>query len=274
MPVIAEDISPCVSVESVQGSDIFVRFENGQQRKVNVANGRTICEIDLVKGDHAELMTGFGNKRDMIRIRPFRKPRKFDGKITYTDNVKFALIDDKIVIYDTYAIESLKIGDGVNGLFIDGDYHHKNDYYVKRAIEIQSKVRSKFNRLSSSDFMRFKNAVPYQDVQYDIPCGLYENITSNNVPAIMEILDNYLPRQELAMANIGERFHALVNIKGLHDADPGSILLIIIFFIWISQLYLEEIELKRTFEFYKTDDCKLTKEKKKFSIFSNMIEGK
>lgn len=222
MPVVAEDISPCVSVASVQGSDIFVRFENGHERKVNVANGRTISEIDLVKGDHAELITGFGNNRDIKRIRPFHKPRKFDGKITYTDNVKFAVVDDKIVIYDIYAIESLKIGDKVNGLFIQGDYHNKNDYYVKRAIEIQPKERSRFNQLKSHDFMRFKNAIPYQDPQYDIPCGLYEMITSNNVIAIMTTLDNYLPRQELTMANIGERFHTLVNIKGVHDADHSS----------------------------------------------------
>lgn len=207
MPGIVEEISDCVSVERVKGSNIFVRFENGHQLTVDVARGRTISEIDLVKGDHAELITAVGNKHDIQKIQPFDTPRQFDGQITYSDHKQFAVIDDKIVIYDKCAIKSFKIGERVHGLFVQGDYHHDNHLFVKRAIQIQSKKAMS----PSSHGMRFKNAVPYLDMQYDIPCELYETITSNNVRAIMGILDEYVPRQELTMANIAENFHTLVS---------------------------------------------------------------
>lgn len=215
MPGIVEEVSECVSVISVIGTDISVRFENGHQLKLSVAKrGGTICEIDFMKGDRAELITAVGNSHDIRRIKPFDIPRQFDGQITYTDNVQFALIDDKIVIYDKYAIESLEIGEKVTGFFILGDYHRKNDYYMKRAIEIESKK----SICLSTHGMRFKNAVPYMEIQYEVPFGLYETITSNNVGAIMKILNEYLPKQELTMENIADNFHTLVNIKRFRDS--------------------------------------------------------
>lgn len=270
MPGIISETSKCVIVESVRGSDIFVRFDDGYKLKVSVGNGRIICETNFVKGDRAELITATGNIRDVKSIRPFEKPRRFDGQITYSDYKRFALVDDKIVIYDTYAVESLKIGERVNGIFIEGDYHHGNDYYMKRAIDIQGK---KSVMRPSSHSVRIRNVVPHPIEQYDVPCELYKTIKSKNVVAIIETLNELLPREELTMENISKVFHALVNIKSFRDADCGLNLIIITVFYFISQLYLDEIELKRTFEMYKIKECPIVKEKKKFSIFCDDIEG-
>lgn len=229
MPGIIEGISSCVSVEYAKGSEIIVRFENGHQLKVSVANGGgTICEIDLVKGDHVKLTTAVGNIHDIERIQPFDEPCRFDGQITYTDHAQFALIDNKIVIYDKYAIQSFEMGEKVTGLFIQGDYHRKNDYYVKRAIEIESKK----SICPSLHGMRFKNTGPSLEIKYNIPYELYQTINSKNVGAIVKILNEYLPKQELTMENIGDIFHTLVNIKRFCDTDYNlNLIKKIVFFI-------------------------------------------
>lgn len=211
----------CAHVSGVDGPFMLVNCKELNIRSIDLQKDQVICHTNLEKGDRIRIKTASDNPKKILRIEPWSKPRTINGKITRLER-SFALVDDRIIILSN--LKNRIVDESVICTVIDGDYHKNGIHYTKRTIGVKS-------HFSSTPLKaQFKRAMPcghgYMDAHYNIPDDLYEIITSKDSDKIIMTLNQILPNVPLTFENYESKMHSL--------------------------LYVEEIEMKRTFASYNS----------------------
>lgn len=232
-------------------------------------------DFDMWEGDRVKIYVRCTEPPKVYRIEPQELLQKHVGKIT-TLTKSFGIIDEDKLFYVSKEIDKfeLKQGDEVKCLLIDGHYEVGRDVYETRCTSIEKYNEEDIKRLllneslnstkdtnepngvsDDSDAENDKDKDPQiifkglqeqepKDKWYDLPYGLFETLQGKNASSIKKVLDVLVPH-ELTYKTYKDSFHALI--------------------------YLEEVEMKKSFEKYKTEEIWIQPENKRFSILCDKI---
>lgn len=231
------------------------------------------CDFQPHRGDRVKLFIITSKPPQVSRIHPWEALRTQTGKITYLTK-SFGVVDEEIVFFQMDKIDwEAKKDDEVECIVIEGEYNVGKTKYEMRCESIkkcastdidptiffeegalkaqQNLVQLDLDNVDSDEndnepqmqFEAYQKKEPNKEF-YDLPYGLYDSLTSKNVHQIKKQLDELVP-SELNYNTYKRHFHALI--------------------------YLEEIEMKISFEKYKSREVWIEPEKKRFSIQCSKI---
>lgn len=218
-------------------------------------------------GDNIKVLVSHSTPAVVMRIEPIEELQKHVGKITHMTQSFYIIDVDYIYFIDEENPSTIEfnVDDEVECLIIDGNYEvGKKSKYTRRCESI-NKVKNEVDDLlqggtteeenqaeivdtedESDDehvFEALRNPPPVQET-YDMPYGLYETLTSKNTKRINRLLKSFVPR-ELNYNTYKKRHHAHV--------------------------WLDEVEMRASFEKYKSREISINPEKNRFTILCSKI---
>lgn len=237
------------------------------------------CDFKPYKGDRVKLYIMHADPPKVYKIDPWEPLTAYTGKITLITK-SYGTVDDDNIFYidEQRPLEwDAKINDEVKCMIIEGEYTIGKSKYETRCesikkVEVNDEekrdVELWFNESMEANgsgavenenvdsdteedrhvaFDHLKRLEPNKEF-YDLPADLVTILMTKNAGKIMRKLDNYIPA-ELSYNTYKKRFHALI--------------------------YLEEVEMKASFEKYKSREVWIDPEKigkkKRFSIMCSKI---
>lgn len=220
-----------------------------------------VCEFNPYEGDEVKLFVTHENPPEVCRIEPWTERSLHKGTITYVTKY-FGYVNDNYIFFFDEKIGDWepKKDDEVECMLISGQYKNGRDKFTMRCETINlhkegiedwfnpkpnppvESVVSEYNERN----MQFEG-IHYNDPmtqQYLIPPDLLECLTSKKAHDIKKKLDEFIPA-ELTYKGYTKRLHALI--------------------------YLDEIEMKVSFDKYKSREVNIEPERKSFSISCSKI---
>lgn len=255
-------------IDKVDGTKLLTLSNSDIYTDKEVDISELDCDFQPYRGDEVRLRI---TKIDMrvSCIEPCEKLRVETGKITYLTR-SFGVVDKEVIFFQMDDWKP-KIDDEVEYTIIDGDYNVGKSQYKMRCESIKKRIINdpsiyfeegalaaqrdlmtvQLQNVDSDDddngsemrFEAFKKKEPFKEY-YDLPYGLYDVLTSKDSRQIKKMLDEFIPK-ELSYKTYKRRLHALI--------------------------YLEEIEMKASFEKYKSREIWIEPEKTRFSISCSKI---
>lgn len=259
-------------VEKRDGPKVLTStVENDFYRDTEIDLRDVEYDFDMMAGDRINVYIECTDPPKVYCIEPLQPLEKHMGRITNLTR-SFGVVDDEYVFFMQKKIDKWhpKLGDHVQCMLIEGEYRVGRNNFQLRCESIQ-KVdqneadQSLFNNTNDSmnhavdeiadsenedandPQMRLRcteDSEP-KNMWYDMPFGLFEVIQSKKAPQIKKMLNSFVPKK-LAYSTYRSWFHALI--------------------------YLEEVEMKASFERYKSDKIWITQENNRHAIICTRIK--
>lgn len=238
--------SCCVIILEINGSKIVLDNPDAAVKEFDINELKKQVDWSILqKGDNLRLYLSPDDQSRVEYMEPWCEPNKFEGEVIDLLNhlcVTQCNNDDQILVENSDM--NFKSGDRIHGMYVIGNYYVGDKLYERRAISAKLLLEKR----TSGNRMQFKNAIHCGDSHYDLPNGLFSEITKQNPAAVLKKLDELVPKTPMAHFNYAQRLHAL--------------------------LYLEEVEMRLTFQKYKCSSCgiKYDYDKKRLYIEFEEIE--
>lgn len=228
-------------------------------------------EFNPYPGDRIRLFIASTVPSKAIKIEPWEPLRTHTGNITFLTQ-SFGIVDKEIVFFIENDQLDSELSKGVKVLcsVIEGDYSIGRDKYEMRCESIKKfkddsdEMKQWFNddtdatplEIENTDSdaeqpadeqnMEFESQKKKQpnEEYYDLPCDLYHILDTRNRHRIARKLAEFVPA-ELNYNTYKKRFHALI--------------------------YLEECEMKMSFEKYQSSEIWIEPERTRFSVMCSKI---
>lgn len=260
----------CGFVEKRDGPKVLTRtVENDFYRDTEIDLTDVEHEFDMMAGDRINVYIECTDPPKVYRIEPLQPLENHMGRITNLTR-SFGVVDDEYVFFVQKKMDKWlpRLGDNVQCMLIEGEYRVGRNNFQLRCESIQKADQNEadqtlFNHTNDSinrddiadsenedtndSQMRLYCAVDSEprNLWYDLPFGLYEVLQTKKAPKIKKMLDSFVPNK-LVYSTYRSWFHALT--------------------------YLEEVEMKASFERYKSDEIWITQENNRHAIICTRIK--